>query len=130
MNSRAKGKSGELEIVHLLHRELGIDCHRNWREQCAVGGSDIIGVPGWAIEVKRQKRYDRGWWTQAALQGARAGLTPVLLYRLDRKPWMARCCICAIYTGYGHFQVEMEIMDWITIARDGMDAYEKLPDMQ
>ena len=121
INSRAKGKTGELEIVKLLCDELGVDATRNWREQAAVGGSDILGVPGWAIEVKRQKKFDASWWQQTAEQAARADLDPVLLYRLDRKPWMARCCICSIVTGYGHFQIEMGIMDWITIAREHMD---------
>lgn len=118
INVRDKGKAGEREIATILRNELGVPATRNLREQAAVGGSDIIGVPGWAIEVKRQKKYLRSWWTQAAEQAASAGLEPVLLYRLDRKPWMARCCMCSINPAYGHFQIEMDLMDWITVARE------------
>ena len=121
INSRSKGKAGELEIVHLLRQELGVDVTRNWREQAAVGGADIIGLPGWSIEVKRQKRFSPAWWTQAAEQAARSGDKAALLYRLDRKPWMARICICALGRGYGHFQIEMDINDWLTIVREHID---------
>ena len=122
-NSRNKGRSGEQEIARTLRDELGLEVTRNWQQQAAQGGVDIIGVPGWAIEVKRAKQWSNEWWTQTAAQAARTGDDPVLLYRLDYKTWRARCCACAV--GLHHFQIEMDLMDWITQVRERMNAEER-----
>ena len=124
--SRNKGRSGEQEIVRILKDELGlgIAVTRNYAQQAHTGGVDVLGVPGWAIEVKRAKQFSEGWWTQTAEQAARVGDQPVLLYRLDRKRWRAKCCGCSV--GLHHFQFEMDLMDWITIVREQIsDAFDE-----
>ena len=70
VNSRNKGRAGEQEVARILRDELGIAVTRNWQQQAAEGGADIVGVPGWSIEVKRAKVWSNGWWTQAAAQAA------------------------------------------------------------
>ena len=114
-NSKAKGKRGELEVVQLIKEHTGIEAHRNWLEQSAQGGVDIVGVPGWAIEVKRQKKWLGKWWTQAAQQ-AKDGNKPVLLYKLDRKPWRAQVCSCALGSEL-HFMVTTDILNWLHLVR-------------
>jgi len=116
-NSRTKGRAGEQEVSRILRDELGIEVCRNWQQQAAQGGVDIIGVPGWAIEVKRAKKWLHNWWLQAAEQAARTGEKPVLLFRLDRKPWRARCCACSVGLPL-HFQLEMDLMDWVSMVRE------------
>lgn len=116
-NSRTKGRAGEQEVARILRDELGLVVTRNWAQQAAEGGVDLLGVPGWAIEVKRQKAWSNDWWPQAAAQARRTGERPVLIYRLDRKPWKARCCACALACGC-HFQIEMDLMDWIKLIRE------------
>ena len=123
VNSRNKGRAGEQEVARILRDELGIAVTRNWQQQAAEGGADIVGVPGWSIEVKRAKVWSNGWWTQAAAQAARTGDKPVLIFRLDRKPWRARCCACVV--ALPCFQIEMNFLDWITMAREGLN--EQLP---
>jgi len=54
-SQRKKGKAGELEIARLLRDHLGADITRNLL-QARQGGADLLGVPGWAIEVKRAAR--------------------------------------------------------------------------
>ena len=100
INSRAKGKSGELEVVHILRDELGLGATRNldqWRD----GGSDILGVDGWAIEVKRAKTSQlQSWWDQAVRQAGDSKI-PSLWYRLDRRYWRVVIPLYAITHDFG-----------------------------
>ena len=54
INSRQKGRRGELEVARLIASALGVDVKINYA-QAAMGGYDIA-VWGWAIEVKRAER--------------------------------------------------------------------------
>jgi Holliday junction resolvase len=95
INSRKKGQVGEREVIHILREELGIDATRNldqWRD----GGSDVLGLHGWSIEVKRAKSpLIRQWWEQTCRQTG-DGQKPVLFYRLDRRDWRVVVPISAI----------------------------------
>ncbi|KAB2923294.1 MAG: hypothetical protein F9K25_18570 [Candidatus Contendobacter sp.] len=84
---RRKGKVGELELVRLLRELLGANVARNL-EQSRQGGADLLGLPGWAIEVKRAARARLSeWWLQTCTQAEVTGQRPALFYRLDRQPW-------------------------------------------
>lgn len=89
--SRNKGKVGEREAAALIADLLGFDVRRRVRQH--DGDSDLEGVPGWTVEVKRHATATRSgirlWWAQAVDQAIRAGGTPVLLYRQDRDDWRA-----------------------------------------
>ena len=126
-NSRTKGRAGEQEVCRILRDELGIEVHRNWQEQAFHGGVDILGIEGWAIEVKRAKEYRNDWWIQAAQQGIKKAFRTknpdekaVLIYRLDRQDWKARMCLCAIHNYDIHGQVEMDLKTWISIVRESI----------
>lgn len=83
-SQRTKGQVGEREVANILSSALGIEVARNWRAQFDGGAFDLIGLPGWAVEVKRAKREDRAaWWRQAAIQAASKDLLPALIYRID-----------------------------------------------
>ncbi len=89
---RNKGKAGEREAADLVRQFTGWDVRRRVRQH--AGDSDLQGVPGWAVEVKRHRTAQPGevarWWAQAVTQAAQAGaLLPVLLYRADRAEWRA-----------------------------------------
>lgn len=84
---RRKGKAGELELARLLRELLGADVARNL-EQSRQGGADLLGMPGWAVEVKRAARARLSeWWLQTCTQAEVTGQRPALFYRLDRQPW-------------------------------------------
>ena len=88
-SQKQKGDRGELEVLKILKAEIqdAINLSKNYAQR-ANGGVDIHGIQGWAVEVKRQKLYRSDWMDQAI---ANCGICekPVVLYRLDRKPWMA-----------------------------------------
>jgi hypothetical protein len=93
INSRAKGKSGERELILVLREllpEYAADFERNL-EQTRGGGHDILGLPGWAIEVKRYGKVSqadlKGFWSQACEQARKDGGRPALAYREDRQDW-------------------------------------------
>ena len=85
---RTKGQSGEREIAALVRDLTGFDVRRRVRQH--DGDSDLEGVPGWAVEVKRAKdsRLPE-WWLQTVEQARRGRAKPVLFYRLDRRQWRA-----------------------------------------
>jgi len=95
INSRTKGQSGEREVIQILREELGIDATRNldqWRD----GGSDVLGLNGWSVEVKRAKTpLIKQWWEQTCRQTGDHQF-PCLWYRIDRKYWRVVIPIYAI----------------------------------
>jgi Holliday junction resolvase len=122
INSCVKGKTGEREIARILREELGVSVHRNWMMQAAEGGCDLVGINGWAIEVKRAKSYKNDWMKQARRQAKEAGSKPVLLYRLDRHQWTAEVNAHDVIEDLEHecFTVTMPLLAWVAIIREEM----------
>lgn len=89
--SRTKGQAGEREfrdfIVERIPELSGV--HRNY-DQSALGGADLVGLPGIAVEIKRYAKgnvYRMDWWIQACRSANQCDLVPTLAYRFDRTPW-------------------------------------------
>lgn len=86
---RTKGQTGEREIAGIVRDLTGWDVRRRVRQH--GGDSDLEGVPGWSVEVKRHRTATRGdiarWWQQTVAQAG--DFLPVLFYRLDRDTWRA-----------------------------------------
>ena len=117
--SREKGKEGEREFATLC-RQAGLgDVRRNLLDQCRDGGVDIVGVDGWAIEVKRAARFESHWWQQALDQAVVAEAEPLLAYRLDRYQWRCRVRISALAAGVapGDEWLELSFPGWILLAQ-------------
>lgn len=86
MNSRAKGKRGELEASRLL-REHGFDARRGQQFHGGADSPDVVGMPGWHIEVKRVEKgnlYD--WMHQASTDCG--DNKPVVFHRRNNHPWV------------------------------------------
>jgi hypothetical protein len=85
--SRDKGIRGELEIAKLISDELGYPITRRVRNH--LGDSDLLGVPGWSLEVKRVRTASEGlkqaWWHQTITQSKKT--LPALFWRVDRASW-------------------------------------------
>lgn len=97
INSRAKGASAEREFIKELGEYLGdvlTEPMKRNLEQTRKGGHDIVGLDGFAIEVKRYKRIKEGdivkFWAQAVDQAKRVNAEPVLAYREDFCSWRVR----------------------------------------
>lgn len=87
MNSRNKGKRGELEIANIL-KSYGYNTRRG-QQYCGVSGdADVIGLPGIHIEVKRVEKLNIDNAIEQATGDARFGEIPTVFHRKDRKQWL------------------------------------------
>lgn len=106
--SRSKGKAGERDAAALIRGLTGHDVRRRVRQH--GWDSDLEGVPGWSVEVKRHRRATPAviaeWWRQAALQAVRSGSLPLLLYREDRSEWRARWPLSLVIAA------PVDVADW------------------
>ena len=121
---RRKGARGERELVDLLREYLGADVTRNLM-QSREGGADLLGIPGWAIEVKRAARPRlTEWWLQTCSQAATARLKPALCYRLDRQPWRVVVALRHVATGFESaplvLRLETDVEVFAAMVREGI----------
>ena len=119
---RRKGAEGERELAGLLREHLGADVTRNLM-QTRQGGADLLGLPGWAIEVKRAARPRlNDWWLQTCQQACLAGQRPALFYRLDRQPWRVMVALRHVATGFEQaplaMRLETDIEVFAALARE------------
>ena len=87
MNSRQKGKRGELEFARLL-RDHGFDARRGQQYSGANVDSDVIGVDGLHFEVKRVEKLNLQDACDQARRDARPGEIPVVAHRKNNCPWL------------------------------------------
>ena len=92
MNSKSKGKRGELDLVEEL-RHAGYANARRSAQYCGNTGDapDIVGVDGLHIECKRREQIQDEVFLQQAEREAKKGLIPVVMYRRSREKW--KVCI-------------------------------------
>ena len=83
MNSRQKGKRGELEWARVC-RENGYDCRRSQQYAGANGDADVVGLPGVHIEVKRVERLDLEAAMSQSMRDAKEGEMPIVAHRKNR----------------------------------------------
>lgn len=122
---RNKGKVGEREIAIIIRDLTGWDVQRRVRQH--DGDSDLVGVPGWSVEVKRHAKADRSdiraWWDQAVAQAG--PLPPALFFRRNRDEWRAVWPVAAglvaqdadMWSGY-EWTCEGSVQAWAAVARE------------
>lgn len=100
-NSRRKGKSGELELVHKFN-EYGFNCRRGQQYCGANGDPDVIGLPGIHVECKRVEKLNLYNAMLQAKGDAREEELPAVFHRRNNCGWL----------------VTMELDDWMKIYRE------------
>ena len=86
INSRTKGKRGELEIAHFM-KKYGFDAKRS-QQYCGMNGdADVVGVPYLHLEVKRTENLHLDKAMEQSAGDARKGEIPVVIHRKDRQDW-------------------------------------------
>lgn len=91
INSKSKGKRGELDLVHSL-RDAGFPDVKRTVQYCgkATGTADVIGLPGIHVEVKNVERLNI--W-EALLQSQRDAVAdgngdiPAVFFKRNRTGW-------------------------------------------
>lgn len=94
--SRDKGKRGEREVAQILRAHGYTDAHRGaqYTGNAHDGQDDVVGLPGWHIEVKRTetlsvyKAYEQARRDIEARRQAEPDKA-VVIHRRSGKPWVA-----------------------------------------
>lgn len=87
MNSRQKGKRGELDAAKAL-KEYGYETRRGQQFSGANGDADVVGLPGIHLEVKRVEKLNISEAMQQSIRDARDGELPVVMHRKNRETWL------------------------------------------
>lgn len=89
INSRAKGRSFELQIAKILHDELGCKFYRDLEQYRSVDRGDLItddlDFP-FIVECKAYKsgnKCDPDWQRQASRAAIAASKMPVVIYKFN-----------------------------------------------
>lgn len=89
INSRNKGKVGELELAAVL-KEHGFEARRGQQYSGGDTSQDLIhDIPGVHIECKRVEAGNLYTWLAQAIRDAAAGKMPVVMHRRNRQEWVA-----------------------------------------
>lgn len=102
LNSRQKGKRGELELSHKL-QEYGYDTRRGQQYCGANGDADVVGLPNIHIECKRVQNLNIYNAIKQAQNDANSNELPAVFHRKDRQEWL----------------VTMTLDDWMKIYKAG-----------
>ena len=86
INSRTKGKVGELEISKLL-KEYGYDTRRGQQFCGKNGDADVVGLPLIHLEIKRVEKLNIDDAMEQSIRDAKANEIPVVMHRKNRKGW-------------------------------------------
>lgn len=89
-SSKARGKRGELSLVHAL-RDAGFTEARRTAQYCGKAGtSDVVGIEGLHVEVKNQERLNI-WPAMAQSQRDTEadgnGDIPAVFFKRNRSGW-------------------------------------------
>lgn len=101
INSRSKGKAGELELARKL-REHGWSTRRGQQFCGANGDADVVGLPGIHIECKRVEKLNLYDAMSQASNDARENEKPTVFHRKNHCEWL----------------VTMKLDDWMELYGD------------
>lgn len=87
INSRQKGKKGELEACAKL-REHGWEARRSQQYAGINHDADILGLPGHHIEVKRVERLNIEDAMTQAKTDCKNGEIPIVMHRKNHCEWL------------------------------------------
>lgn len=93
MNSRMKGKAGELELTKVLKRYGYKDCRRSQQYCGASGDADVVGLPGIHAECKRVEKLNIYQAVTQAQADCKENKLPTVFHRKNRQPWLVTMTI-------------------------------------
>lgn len=88
MNSKQKGARGEREWAAFC-RDQGYECRRT-AQYCGNTGdaSDVVGLPGIHIEVKRVEALNLDKAMSQAIRDSSGQAFPIVAHRKNNAPWL------------------------------------------
>lgn len=104
INSKRKGKTGELELANKL-KQYGYEAQRSVQYNGKDGQADVLGLPHIHIECKRVEKLNLYDAMEQAKRDAKHGDLPAVFHRKNRCNWL----------------VTMELDDFIKIYKGGVN---------
>lgn len=103
VNSKQKGKRGELELVRKL-KEYGFGTRRSvqYNGKAEDGQADLVGLKGIHIESKRVERLNLYDAMAQAIHDAKDGELPSVFHRKNHSEWL----------------VTMRLPDWMELYKE------------
>ena len=107
LNSKQKGKRGELELVHKL-QNYGFNTRRSvqYNGKADGGQADLVGLPNIHIECKRVEKLNLYDAIAQAKHDAKAEELPTVFHRKNDSEWL----------------VTMRLDDWIELYKKYEEA--------
>ena len=87
MNSRAKGKTGELEAAHYLADLFKLPVRRGQQFRGGADSPDVAGLRGLHVEVKRVEKLNLDTALEQSARESGTDEVPLVLHRSNRKRW-------------------------------------------
>jgi len=88
INSRSKGKTGELEWAAFMRLHFGVNTRRGCQYAGGVDSPDVIGWEGTHAEVKRVERLNIGLSMKRCEEDSMGQAIPYVAHRKNREEWM------------------------------------------
>lgn len=86
INSRRKGKVGELELSHILNK-AGFKTRRSQQYAGINNDADIVGIDGIHIECKRVENLNLDKALSQAIRDKKDDEMPIVVHRKNRTVW-------------------------------------------
>lgn len=87
INSRQKGARAEREIAKIL-REHGYKDARRGQQYCGTSGdADVVGLPGYHLEIKHVEKLNLESAWQQSVRDAKENEIPIVIHKKNRTPW-------------------------------------------
>ena len=86
INSKNKGRVGEREFAKFL-RAHGFSEARRGQQYSGIEGEDVVGLPGYHIEVKRVERLNIHDTMNQSIRDADNQI-PIVAHRKNRTEWL------------------------------------------
>ena len=84
---REKGKRGERYVATRIKERLGLQARRGVQYSGGPDSPDVVGLPGYHIEVKNVNRLDLHKAIAQSSEDAGGDEVPIVVHHRDREPW-------------------------------------------
>ena len=111
INSKQKGKSGELELVHKLN-DYGYNCRRT-NQFCGNTGQadDVVGLDYIHIECKRVEKLNIDEAIEQAVRDTKDDKLPTVFHRKNRKDWLVTMKLDDFMKIYNEYYSSMKLAE-------------------
>ena len=111
INSKQKGKSGELEIVRKL-KDYGYNCRRT-NQFCGNTGQadDVVGLDYIHMEVKRVEKLNIDNAIEQAVRDTKDDKIPTVFHRKNRKDWLVTMKLDDFMKIYNEYYSSMKLAE-------------------